>query len=279
MPELLIAGGLTVDHFADGTRAPGGSVLHAGLAASAEGARPAFLAVSGDEPEARAGLDRLRAMGELVHVAAERTTAYRHDESGPRRVLVLEARGGRIDPGSVAGLPRAEIALLAPIADELPASDIEALRMAVAPRLTVMLIQGWLRHLVVGEPVRPLALDEVAEPLWQAFADADAIVVSTEDLADGNGDPFSQAAALRARLGPRPLLVLTLGPEGYLLDDPRADTIIASVPRAVVEGVPMVGAGDTFGAVLALHLARGDDPVMAAAAATERVIAVLESRR
>ena len=52
----------------------------------------------------------------------------------------------------------------------------------------------------------------------------------------------------RARSGPHPLLVLTLGEQGYLLDDPAADQVVASVPRRVVEGVPMVGAGDTFGA-------------------------------
>ena len=41
----------------------------------------------------------------------------------------------------------------------------------------------------------------------------------------------------------------------------------------------MVGAGDTFGAALAINLARGATPAGAAEAATERVIAVLESRR
>jgi sugar/nucleoside kinase (ribokinase family) len=54
---------------------------------------------------------------------------------------------------------------------------------------------------------------------------------------------------------------------------------VASVPRTVVRDVPTVGAGDTFGAALALHLGRGRDPVAAAEAATERVIAVLEGRR
>jgi sugar/nucleoside kinase (ribokinase family) len=51
------------------------------------------------------------------------------------------------------------------------------------------------------------------------------------------------------------------------------------MPRRVVEGVPMVGAGDTFGAALAIHLARGADAATAATAATERVIRVLEERR
>ena len=47
MPSLLIVGGLTIDRFADGSRAPGGSVLHAGLAAAAEGAQVTTLTVAG----------------------------------------------------------------------------------------------------------------------------------------------------------------------------------------------------------------------------------------
>ena len=276
---MLIAGGLTIDRFADGTTAPGGSVLHAGLAAAAEGARPAFATVAGPEPEALVGLDRLRALGDVVHQPAGRTTAYRHDESGVRRVLILESSGARMDPGAFGRVPPADVALLAPIADELPATALTGLRSALRPRLLVLLIQGWLRRLAVGEPVRPLALEELDPGLWQAFAEADAVVASTEDLADASRDPFTQAGELRKRLGPGPLLLLTLGPEGYLLDDPGADAIIASVPRTVVAGVPMVGAGDTFGATLALHLARGETPQAAAEAATERVIAVLEARR
>ena len=279
MGTVLIAGGLTIDRFADGTTAPGGSVLHAGLAATAEGARPTFVTVAGDEPDALAGLERLRLLGDVIHQPAGTTTAYRHDESGPRRVLLLEASGEAIDPARIGALPSVAVALLAPIADELPPAAIRALRTAVQPRLTVLLIQGWLRRLAVGEPIRPLSLDDVDPAVWRAFGEADAIVVSTEDLADGTRDPFSQAAALRRHLGRGPLLLLTLGPEGYLLDDPTAANIVASVPRAVVTDVPMVGAGDTFGATLALHLARGTSPISAAEAATERVIAVLQSRR
>ena len=86
-------------------------------------------------------------------------------------------------------------------------------------------------------------------------------------------------AFLHQGLGPGPLLVLTLGSEGYLLDDPTADRVDASVPRRVVEGVPMVGAGDTFGATLAVQLGAGATPAAAAVAATDAVIRMLEARR
>ena len=279
MPSLLIVGGLTVDRFADGHAAPGGSVLHAGLAGAAEGAELTSLTVAGDEPEARAGLRRLAQLGTVRHQQAATTTTYRHEEAGGRRVLVYEAASAHIRADGVGGLGPLDVALLAPIADELPAAVVGELTSTLRPRLTVLLIQGWLRRLVVGHPVHPLALEDVDDATWAAFAAADAVVVSTEDLTEAPGDPFAQAAELRARLGSRPLLVLTLGPEGYLLDDPAADRVVATVPRRVIEGVPSVGAGDTFGAALALHLARGDGPEEAAAAATERVIAMLEGRR
>lgn len=276
MTQLLIVGGLTIDHFADGRRAPGGSVIHAGRAAVAAGVRPAFVTVAGDEPEAVTGLEQLAAMGELRRQPSPRTTAFGHAEAAGRRVLTLEASAGQIEPPFPDGRP--DVALLAPIADELPAASVAALRAAMAPRISVLLIQGWLRRLAIGEPVHPLGLDDVPPDVWDAFRSADAIVVSTEDLAEAPEDPFVQAAALRARLGDGPVLVLTLGPHGYLLDDPAVPRVVASVPRRVVENVPMVGAGDTFGAVLALELARGVGPSSAAIAATDGVIRMLEDR-
>jgi sugar/nucleoside kinase (ribokinase family) len=277
MTELLIVGGLTIDRFADGRTAPGGSVIHSGAAAVAEGGRPTFLTVAGDEPEAREGLARLASMGELLHQSAPQTATYRHEEHGGRRVLVYEVTTDPIDVASNLAAP--EVVLMAPIADELPARAASSLHASLRPRCTVMLIQGWLRRLELGAPVRPLPFADVPHELWSVFGRAEAVVVSTEDLADAPEDPFAQAHALRARLGDAPLLVLTLGQEGYLLDDPAADRVVASMPRRVVEGVAMVGAGDVFGAALAVHLAHGADAATAAAAAAERVVRVLEGRQ
>ncbi|HUF05901.1 MAG TPA: PfkB family carbohydrate kinase [Candidatus Binatia bacterium] len=279
MTELLIVGGLTIDRFADGRSAPGGSVLHAALAAVEEGVRPALWTVAGDEPQARDGLARLAALGDLVHQAAGSTTTYRHEEEAGRRVLVYEAATDPIDPALGRDVRAPEVALLAPIADELPAGAVAVIRSGLRPRRTVLLIQGWLRRLDIGAPVQPLPLEAVGDDLWAAFGAADAVVLSTEDLAEAAGDPFEQAAALRHWLGPAPVLVLTLGSEGYLLDDPAADWVVATMPRRVVELVPTIGAGDAFGAAFAVHLSRGADAATAASAAAERVIRVLESRR
>jgi sugar/nucleoside kinase (ribokinase family) len=279
MTSTLIVGGLTVDRFGDGTTAPGGSVLHSGVAAAAEGARLTTLTVAGDEPAAQRGLDRLTSLGTLVCQPAAATTAYRHEERDGVRVLVFEARSAAIGAERLRDVGRPAVALVAPIADEVPASLVARLRAEVAPRCTVLLIQGWLRRLVVGEEVTPLPLDALTAEQLVALAGADAIVVSTEDLVESPGDPFAQAARLREHAGATPIVFVTLGAEGYLLDDPGTDRVIASVPRRVVTGVPAVGAGDTFGAALAVSLARGAAPAAAADRATEAVIAMLDARR
>lgn len=279
MTSTLIVGGLTVDRFTDGTVAPGGSVLHSGLAAVAQGASLTTLTVAGDEPAARRGLDRLRSLGALVCQPAAATTTYRHEERDGVRVLVFERRTTPIGPGRLHEIGRPEVALVAPIADEVPASLVARLRAEVGPARTVLLIQGWLRRLVVGEDATPMPLDALSADQVHALTAADAIVVSTEDLVESRGDPFAQAAALRLRAGPRPIVLVTLGVEGYLLDDPGVDRVLASVPRRVVTGVPAVGAGDTFGAALAVHLARGAAAPAAADRATDAVITMLEGRR
>ena len=276
MTDVVLVGGLTIDRFPDGSTAPGGSVIHAGRAIS-EAARPTFVTVAGEEPEALEGLRQLREMGEVEHSLSGATTTFAHAERNGVRVLSLERRSAMIEPPFASG--STACALLAPIADELPAASVTAFLAARRPALTVLLIQGWLRRLDLGEIVTPRPMDEVDTATWSAFAAADAIVVSTEDLAEETGDPFAQAALLRARIGPRPVLVLTLGIQGHLLDDPGSDRVVASVPKRIVTGVPTVGAGDTFGATLALHLARGNRPAAAVAAAAERVIAVRETRR
>jgi sugar/nucleoside kinase (ribokinase family) len=277
MTRLLIVGGLTIDRFADGSATPGGAVIHAGRAAADDGVPVTILTVAGDEAEAAEGLAQLAELGELIHQRAPSTITYGHAELDGRRELTFLAGAAPIAPPILADPP--DVALLAPIADELPPAAIPAVRDAARPRLMVLLLQGWLRELRVGEPVRPVGLDDVPPATWEAFAGADAVVVSSEDLAEAPRDRFDMTARLRELLGPRPIIVLTLGSGGYVLDDPAADGMAASAPGHVVEGVSTVGAGDTFGVALAMELARGAGADLAASAATDRVIRMLESRR
>lgn len=277
MTRLLIVGGLTIDRFADGASAPGGSVIHSGRAAITDGVEVTILTVAGDEPEAAVGLRQLAELGDLIHQRAPSTVTFGHDEDGGRRVLTFLAGTGPIAPLVLTDPP--DVALVAPIADELPASALLALRDSVRPRVTVLLLQGWLRRLRFGEPVRPVALDEVPSASWEAFGTADAVVVSTEDLRDSPDDPFVVAAALRERLGEHPVVVVTHGARGYVLDDPATDGFVARVPRRVVDGVSTIGAGDAFGVALAIQLGRGASPERAAIIATDRVVRMLEGRR
>lgn len=278
--DLIVVGGLTIDRFPDGTLVAGGSVTHAGLAAASLGARIGIVTVCGDEPQAATGLTRLREHGLVIRQPSPSTVTYAHSERDGRRVLVFERGCHPMDPAALGDAPAATVALLAPIADELPSAAIGAMRHAVAADRLVLLIQGWLRALRVGQPVRPLELEALAPDLVAAFGTADAIVLSTEDLVDGAGDPFAQARLLRERVGERPVVVVTLGADGFVLDDPAAPRLVASVPRRVVRDVPSVGAGDVFGAGLALAL--GADPAPAPLAAAEAgadaVIAMLERR-
>lgn len=279
MTSTLIVGGLTVDRFVDGSVAPGGSVLHSGIAAVAARAELAVVTVTGDEPAAAEGLSRLATLGTVARQAASATTTYRHEERGGVRVLVFEARTEPIRGDLLLGLGQPDVALVAPIADEVPASLVAHIRQELAPRRTVLLVQGWLRRLVEGEEVTATPLDAMTADQRQALGEADAIVVSTEDLVESPGDAFGQAAELRRLAGRRPVILVTLGAQGYLLDNPGIDRVVASVPRRVVTGVPAVGAGDTFGAALAVHLARGVGAHVAADEATDAVIAMLERRR
>jgi sugar/nucleoside kinase (ribokinase family) len=277
--DLLVIGGLTIDRFADGTSAAGGSVLHSTRAAVAEGATVGVVTVSGEEPEAVAALEALAELCTLVRQPARGTVVYRHREADGRRVLILDRLAERLTAQTMARAPRGRVAVFAPIADELPVGAVTALRAGASPRRSVALIQGWLRRLEEGHPADPLPLDSMAPDLRRELAAMDAVIASTEDLVAVADEPLAQLHALREAIGSRPVAVLTLGTDGYLLDDPAADRITASYPREVITGVPTVGAGDIYGAAMAYHLGRDAPPASAAAAAAEAVIRMLEQRR
>ena len=277
--DLVVVGGLTIDRFADGTSAAGGSVLHSSRAAVAEGATVGVVTVAGDEPEAAAALDALAVLCTVVLQPARGTVIYRHREADGRRVLILDRIAERLTPATMARAPRTGVAIFAPIAGELPVNAIRAMRDAAMPARSVALIQGWLRRLEEGKPASPLPLSHLGAELRSQLGAMDAVIASTEDLVADADEPLTQLGALREAIGPRPVAVLTLGTYGYLLDDPTLERITASYPRRVITGVPSVGAGDIYGAAMATHLGRGATATDAAAAAADAVIRMLEQRR
>lgn len=277
--DLVIVGALTIDRFTDGTSAAGGSVIHSSRAAVAEGASVGVVTVCGEEPEAVAAIEALAEVCTVVRQRAAGTVVYRHREADGRRVLILDRIAERLTPATMTRAPRAGVAIFAPIAGELPVAAIAAMRATSAPRRSVALIQGWLRRLDESHPADPLPLGVLDAELRAELGATDAVIASTEDLVAVADEPLAQLAALRSAVGARPVAVLTLGTDGYLLDDPAVDRITASYPRRVITGVPTVGAGDIFGAAMAAHLGRDASPSEAAAAAAEAVIRTLEQRR
>jgi hypothetical protein len=270
--DLLVVGGLTIDRFPDGHQQPGGSVMHASTAMHLDGRRVAVVTLAGPEPAAADGLHSLGAMAELHVQRAERTIRYDHDESGERRTLRLAASAGTLHHPVAVEAPRA--VLYASIADELDAS----LGGQRHPGATVgAILQGWLRDLVVGEPVRSRRLADLDPNLVAALAGMDLLVASVEDLAAEPGDPLAQMEALRSRFGQRPVVVVTGGTQGAWISS--QDRSVEHVPVArVVNVASTVGAGDAFAARLLVGMAHGSSPAGAAADAAELVAAFLVDR-
>src|SRR6187200_3395586 len=116
--DLVVVGGLTVDHFTDGSSAPGGAVLHITRALAARGARVGIATTAGPEPEALAGLAELRDLAAAVEASASPASiTFGHAETASGRTLVLERRGAQVP---AAGAFAAAAVLFAPVADEIP---------------------------------------------------------------------------------------------------------------------------------------------------------------
>jgi sugar/nucleoside kinase (ribokinase family) len=239
-PALLVIGGLTIDRFADGASAAGGSVLHIARAAAPRGVNVRVMTVAGPEPEAQAALEELRGLT----VSAERagsTATFMHRDSPAGRRLWLERHGGslRVPPLDPREQPRA--VLVAPIADEVSTVDLARLD-ATSTRGGIL--QGFLRSFGPDGEVRPRQLSTLAPELVAELSRFDLLVASREDLLGEAGEPPDQLGALRRCLGPRPALVVTDGARGVWLEHEHLP-----VPWRV-EGVPSVGAGDIFAAFM-----------------------------
>lgn len=252
--DLLVAGGLTIDRFPDGSAAPGGSVLHALRAAARAGATVAVVTAAGPEPEAA---DGLREMGEIGTVEAQRVAAtlvFHHDERNGVRSLAL--RGSvrlRPDPWRLRRLrPRA--LLLAPVAGELDEAALLAIDEAVEARVRVAELQGWLRRPMADGRVAALEPSEIPQPVRARLRNCDALVVSHEDLLVRDANPRAESVQELRGILPGPAIVLTWGGAGYVCAPPDAAAPFAVQRADAIRGVPTVGAGDAFAAILALEL-------------------------
>jgi hypothetical protein len=186
-------------------------------------------------------------------------TTFALDYSGPRRRIVQRAvarpiRASDIPPEWL-GIP---VAYVAPVADECDRALVDGLRA----RLIAAGLQGWLRRPAADGTVEPTIRDEVAEPPRSLRA----AVFSEED--------HPEAEIMAERLARRGITVaLTRGHRGSTLREGDARWDIPAVPANEVNPT---GAGDVFGIVLTLALARGASVPEAAAAAAAIAARVVE---
>lgn len=271
--DLLLVGGLTVDHFADGSTAPGGAVLHGARAARAAGFSVGVLTRAGDEPEAQAGLRELREVAEVRTQRSMYSIVFDHEEhEGARTLTFLE--GGEPLNWEPRPFPALGI-LFAPVAAELPA---DLIRLPDDGPFTAATLQGWLRRLEPSRPVTPLALDALEPELVERLAALDLLVASEEDLAAAASDAVAQLAELRATFGPHPALALTRGSRGVLIDVPGG-LHLEVVPDRVARGSSTTGAGDAFAAILTASSAAGRPLDRAAQEASKAAVAYLDRDR
>jgi sugar/nucleoside kinase (ribokinase family) len=241
-PDLLVIGGLTVDRLADGSSAPGGSVLHIARAAAPTGMRAAVITVAGPERDARAGLEELRGLTTRLDSSdATATATFVHRDSPEGRRLWLVERGGQIRFPDT-GLPDVpQAVLVAPIGDEMATDDLARLN-SVQTRAAIL--QGFLRLFTADGEVQLMSLSGLPSGLAAALSEFDLLVASREDLVGEATEPPDQLAALRRAVGPGPALVVTDGVRGVWIEGEHLP-----VPR-LVEGVSSIGAGDVFAAFM-----------------------------
>lgn len=269
--DLLIVGALTIDRFADGSRAAGGSVLHATQPAVDAGYRVAVVTVAGAEPEAARGLATLAALADVHRQETGSTLTFAHEETPEGRRLTLDVPATPLETLPLADPPRA--VLYAPVADEM-GSSLGGQRYPGAVRGAIL--QGWLRHLEAGAVVRPRPVASLGPELIAELAACDVLIASREDLLADAREPAAQIDALRAAVGPHPTLVVTDADHGAWVDR-HGRRVLVGVPR-VVRDVPMVGAGDAYAALLLGAMGRGRPPEAAARDAAGGVAEMLAAR-
>jgi sugar/nucleoside kinase (ribokinase family) len=281
--DLLLVGGVTIDRFAGGRVAAGGSVLHGARAAAASGRRVGVITVAGPEPDAQGALVELaRLTGTLKSNTAPASITFRHRESQAGRRLWLERSGGTVDlPPRFHREVLAGAILYAPVMHEIP---VAALGVSDRPWRRAAVLQGWLRVATEGEEVQVVPPAQLSDEIVAALASLDVLIASREDLAAAAAEPHDQLRILRATIGPGPLLVVTDGEDGAWFDIDRPEIRRRrrwhlAVPRRV-DGVATTGAGDVFAALFVLAFDENDLEVSgAAASAMSSVADILEARR
>jgi hypothetical protein len=241
--DYLVVGHWCEDITPGGLLRHGGSVAYAGLAADALGCRSAVVTSAARDGGVRRALAGLQ----LRLLAAARSTRFENRRGpGGWREQRLYARALPLHAGHIPKRwRRPGILHLAPVAGEVDPgllTQCEATVKGLTP-------QGWLRGWDAAGRIYPRRW-----PLAEAvFAQADAVVLSEEDL---DGGPALEVYRRSARL-----LVVTQGRRGCTVF--RGRQARSFTAPAVIER-DASGAGDIFAAAFFIALLRSGNPWEAA---------------
>jgi 1D-myo-inositol 3-kinase len=253
--DLLVVGHVTRDEIVGGVRL-GGAASYAARAAACLGYETALVTVAPPDDPLLEPLRRTPRLS-LRCVPSEVMTTFALAYAAGQRRLWLRHRARPLSPGDVPlEWRRPRVAYVGPVAGEC---DLTFVRSLGALFLGAG-IQGWLRRTDENGRVEPSPLAETPEP--GTPLPFDIAVVSEEDHPDAEG-----AARRLART-----VAITRGVRGARL---IAETECQEIPAAPAREVDPTGAGDVFGVVLTLELARGKPLAAAgrvAAAAAARVV-------
>jgi hypothetical protein len=190
---------------------------------------------------------------------APRTLVYENiseDETTTRRCEYTEnSRPVALDSHLRGILASAQVVLVAPLLPNFCDRHIAELRAAADPSATfVLLAQGYLRRVGEGGIVERRGFAESADIL--GFFDV--VIVADDDIAPAWAEAESEAARWSREL-PAVKVIVTRNARGAVLFEDGVATEFATEPVTHTPQMSSVGAGDTFGAAVALAYAAKND--------------------
>jgi sugar/nucleoside kinase (ribokinase family) len=239
--EYLVLGHITADIVAD-KLIIGGTAAYSSLTAHALGLQSGVVTVTGHESDL-SPLNDIAIAGPRV----ERSTTFENISTPMGRRQILHHHAPAITAEMIPGMwASAAIVHLGPIAHETPATLLNQFPnsfIGITP-------QGWLRQWDQDGVVSPNAWPEMKDLL----PDADAVVISREDLQDNQQKIDKMAEHCK-------LLVVTRGRDGA---DIYLDGSIHSFSAPPQIELDAVGAGDIFATAFFVQYNRTGDPLEAA---------------
>jgi 1D-myo-inositol 3-kinase len=249
--NFLTIGHVSRDLQPDGSSLLGGTVSFAALTAYRLGLVAGIVTRAAPE-----WLDALPSVLPGIAIFAypsEHTTTFTNQYRDGFRVQYLDARADDLVLSDISAVPRADIVLLGPLAQEIPADMVIDF-----PRHSGGLVaatpQGWLRRWDSDGRVWPTPWQQ-AESVLPTL---DVLILSHDDLLPFANDDRAKADAIISRWSLRvPLLVATDGRHGAtLFRSGRAQHFPAFPTREV----DPTGAGDVFAAAFLIHLQQHHQP-------------------